>query len=184
MPAPHRQVFGPIFIITNLNLMISVVYAQNMINIAMKLCITAHEGQIRRGWENYSEHPIRVAQKAIEMGMSEHAIVAAYLHDVIEDTYVTMDMLEDMPFSMECIDMVELLTKKDGESSVDHINRIARSGNVEAIKLKLLDLEDNMDIRPNDYWPGMHESVKAYKVRHAFLTAVLKTVVRRNGCGR
>lgn len=60
----------------------------------------------------------------------------------------------------------------------------AASGNVEAIQLKLLDLEDNMDIRPNDYWPGMHESIKAYKVRHAFLTAVLKTVVRRNGYGQ
>lgn len=156
----------------------------SMINFAMKLCVTAHEGQMRRGWEAYAEHPMRIADKAASLGMTEHAIAAAYLHDVVEDTHVTMDMLEDMPFSMECIDMVELLTKKDGESSVDHINRIARSGNVEAIQLKLLDLEDNMDIRPNDYWPGMHESVKAYKVRHAFLTAVLKTVVRRNGHGQ
>lgn len=147
-----------------------------MVNIAMNLCITAHKGQIRRGWENYSDHPIRVAQKAIEMGMSEHAVVAAYLHDVVEDTYVTIEMLEDMSFSMESVDMINILTKKDGESSCDHVNRIAKSGNREAIILKLLDLEDNMDVRLQDNWPGMWEAVKSYEIRHKFLHAVLMSI--------
>ena len=65
------------------------------------------------------------------------------LHDVVEDTEYTPAMIED-EFDEEIRDAVEALTKRDGESYSDFVERAA--ANDLARKVKIADIEDNMDL--------------------------------------
>lgn len=64
---------------------------------AMLFCIAAHSGvgQLRKyTHEPYHTHPIEVANKVRELGGSTEQIIAAYLHDVVEDTHITIELIE------------------------------------------------------------------------------------------
>ena len=75
---------------------------------------------------------------------SDEEKIAALLHDVIEDTSVTMADLAKAGFSEKVLDAIQCLTKKEGEEYMDFIQRV--SGNEIAAKVKIQDLNDNMDI--------------------------------------
>jgi (p)ppGpp synthase/HD superfamily hydrolase len=71
--------------------------------------------------------------------------VVALLHDIVEDTDVTLEMLEELGFSEFIIKAVSCLTHQEGESYEDYVRRAAK--NPISREVKLADLEDNMDIR-------------------------------------
>src|SRR5688500_9680544 len=76
----------------------------------------AHNKQNRKGNpEPYIVHPLRVAREAAAAGLSTHAVVAGLLHDVVEDTDVTLPDLHRHKFSAESLHMVDLLTKTWGD---------------------------------------------------------------------
>ena len=68
----------------------------------------------------------------------------AVLHDVVEDTEITFEDLRKQGFSEEVIEVLDCLTKRDGESYDEFIGRVLR--NETACRVKLADLEDNMDL--------------------------------------
>jgi (p)ppGpp synthase/HD superfamily hydrolase len=70
--------------------------------------------------------------------------IAAVLHDVVEDTHWTLDMLKNEGFSTAVLKAIEHLTKREGEDYEKFIARVKR--NQLAIKVKIADLEDNMDL--------------------------------------
>lgn len=70
----------------------------------------AHRGQRRRSGEPYVTHPLAVAQILAELRMDEPSIVAALLHDVLEDTPVTDEEIRGM-FGEEVLALVEGVTK-------------------------------------------------------------------------
>jgi (p)ppGpp synthase/HD superfamily hydrolase len=72
------------------------------------------------------------------------ARMAAVLHDVVEDTAVTLEQLRAEGFPETVIEAVELLTKRDGEDYEAFIRRVAP--NPIARKVKLADLRDNSDL--------------------------------------
>lgn len=111
-----------------------------MLEKAIQIALTAHRGQIDRGGELYILHPIRVmiAQKTTTEK------ICAILHDVVEDTDVTLDYLSREGFTHEMLVAIEALTKLDGEEYEDYIGRITL--NTVAMKVKLADLKDNMDL--------------------------------------
>ncbi len=111
-----------------------------MLEKAIQIALTAHRGQIDRGGELYILHPIRVmiAQKTTTEK------ICAILHDVVEDTDVTLDYLSREGFTHEMLVAIEALTKLDGEEYEDYIGRITL--NRVAMKVKLADLKDNMDL--------------------------------------
>lgn len=79
----------------------------------------------------------------------EKACVAALLHDVLEDTEMTAVNLEFKGFDKEIIDAVEALTRRKEENKYfDFIERVSK--NDIARKVKIYDLEDNMDIKRLD----------------------------------
>jgi (p)ppGpp synthase/HD superfamily hydrolase len=86
-------------------------------------------------------HPISVMFK---MQTIEEMIVAV-LHDIIEDTDVTLKDLKGFEFSDEVINALQCLTRQKDEDYFNYINRIKT--NPIAIKVKLADLEHNMDLR-------------------------------------
>lgn len=108
---------------------------------AIEIAASAHATQIDKGGAPYVLQPLRMMIKQT----SESAMIAAVLHDVVEDTHWTQDALRAEGFPEEVLDAVACLTKRHGEEYADFI---ARAGaNPIARLVKLADLEDNMDLR-------------------------------------
>ena len=73
----------------------------------------AHEGQKRQTGESYFIHPCAVVNVLVDLGFDDvSTLVAAFLHDVLEDTPVTSDELEQK-FGKEVLELVEGVTKLD-----------------------------------------------------------------------
>ena len=112
-----------------------------MISKALKIAYTAHQNQIDKGGIPYVQHPIRVALSC----MTDDEKIVALLHDVIEDTNVTVEELRQAGFSTTIINAIIALTRIDGEDYMQFIKRL--SLNDLATSVKIQDLKDNMDIR-------------------------------------
>lgn len=79
------------------------------IELAISIALNAHKGQLDKGGHPYILHPIAVMNRVETI---EEKIVAV-LHDVIEDSEVTLNHLRDYGFSEEIIDAVSKLTKEE-----------------------------------------------------------------------
>src|SRR5215217_9307971 len=110
---------------------------------AIKLALEKHHGQTDKAGEPYILHPLRVmAQMQTEVEQ-----IVAVLHDVVEDSDVTLDDLRRMGYSEEIVTAIDHLSRRDGESYDNFIQRI--KPNPLALRVKLGDLRDNMDLRRN-----------------------------------
>ena len=85
-------------------------YDMEMIEKAYVLAEKNHAGQFRKTGEPYIEHPLSVAAILAELGMDSTSIVAAILHDVVEDTAVTIEEVEK-EFNKEVALLVDGVTK-------------------------------------------------------------------------
>lgn len=112
-----------------------------MISKALKIAYSAHQGQIDKGGVPYVQHPIRVALNC----MTDDEKIVALLHDVIEDTNVTVEELQQAGFSTTIMNAIIALTRIDGEDYMQFIKRL--SLNALATSVKIQDLKDNMDVR-------------------------------------
>lgn len=108
---------------------------------AISLAVRAHAGQKDRYGQPYILHVIRVVARLFD----PPAQMAAALHDVVEDTAVTLDELRLMGYSEAVLAAVECVTRRNNETYEQFIERIAP--NPLAVRVKLADLEDNMDLR-------------------------------------
>lgn len=108
---------------------------------AILIAAQAHQDQKDRYGKAYILHPIRLMMK---MDSVQEQIVAI-LHDVVEDSEWTLIDLHKEGFSEEIITAVDCMTKRDNELYMDYTERLKI--NPIARKVKLADLEDNMDLR-------------------------------------
>ena len=109
---------------------------------AIEIAAIAHDNQYRKFEEAcvpYIVHPLRVAAR-FSLCDNIHKIVAI-LHDVVEDTPVTLKDLEEH-FSAEVIAAVDAISKRDGEKYFDYIERCKQ--NMVARSVKIVDIHDNM----------------------------------------
>lgn len=113
----------------------------SLLEQAIAIAVTAHRGQTDRAGHPYILHPLRVMLRLDD----EPARIVAVLHDVIEDTGTTADDLRRAGFPPEILDALDHVTKRAGESYDDFAARAAR--NPIARRVKLADLEDNLDVR-------------------------------------
>lgn len=107
-------------------------------NMAMKIAYAAHHGQVDYNGIPYIFHPIHLAEDMDD----EISCCAALLHDVVEDTAVTMEELAK-EFPPEVIDVLKLLTHDDRTDYFDYVRAIRT--NPIAVKVKLADLAHNSD---------------------------------------
>ncbi|MBF4573647.1 bifunctional (p)ppGpp synthetase/guanosine-3',5'-bis(diphosphate) 3'-pyrophosphohydrolase [Herbiconiux sp. VKM Ac-1786] len=105
----------------------------------------AHDGQKRRSGEPYITHPIAVAQILAELGLGSKAVAAALLHDTVEDTEYSLDMLRH-DFGDEVAMLVDGVTKLDkvkyGDSAQAETVRkmiVAMSRDIRVLIIKLCD---------------------------------------------
>lgn len=119
----------------------------------------AHEGQLDKCGRPYYLHPLRVAMRLIHCTPEERH--AALLHDVVEDTPLTLEDLRALGYSEEVIELVDLLTRRmpSGESHRLYLERIVASGNVKALRVKLADVIDNMSPARSRELPPEHRGM-------------------------
>ncbi|GAB2876280.1 GTP pyrophosphokinase [Microbulbifer echini] len=110
------------------------------LDTAIMIANKAHFGQKDKSGKPYILHPLRLALK---MSSQEEQIVAV-LHDVLEDSSTSVEDLKSYGFSRRVVDALACLTKQDGESYMDYIEKI--KGNNLAAKIKMCDLQDNLDV--------------------------------------
>jgi (p)ppGpp synthase/HD superfamily hydrolase len=108
---------------------------------AIAIAVEAHRGQTDKAGQPYIMHPLRMMLRLD--GEAER--IVAVLHDVLEDTKVTAAHLRREGFSDEILDALACVTKRKGEKYQGFMARAAR--NPIARRVKLADLEDNMDVR-------------------------------------
>ena len=113
----------------------------------------AHEGQTRMSGEPYISHPVAVAQTLADMHLDSQTIVAAILHDVVEDTDVPIAELEDQ-FGTEVATLVDAVSKLDqmhftnrAEAQAESFRKmmLAMIEDIRVILVKLADRMHNME---------------------------------------
>lgn len=112
---------------------------ESLVHIAARICLDAHAGQTDRSGVPYWLHPFTVA----EMVEGDDAKCVAYLHDVVEDTPYTLHMLRDLGLDGEVVQAVDCLTRRDGETYTEYIERV--KGNRLARIVKIADLTHNLN---------------------------------------
>ena len=105
---------------------------------AMQIAYKAHSAQLDVSAVPYIFHPYHIAEQMND----ELTVCAALLHDVIEDTDITLEELEKN-FPAEIIDVLKLLTHKKGEDYFEYIKRIKENPAAKAVKLA--DIAHNCD---------------------------------------
>jgi len=121
---------------------------------ALILAYNAHHGQLDYNGVPYIYHPIHLAEQMED----EISCVAALLHDVVEDTAVTLQELA-AEFPPEVIEAVSLLTHREGTDYFDYVRAIRE--NPIARKVKLADLAHNSD-QTRYIGAGLSEEKLAY----------------------
>src|ERR1700722_11730123 len=112
---------------------------QQLLEQAIAIALLNHSGRTDKGGNPYILHPLRVM---MHMDTIEEQIIAV-LHDVIEDTDITIDYLVNSGFPASILRAIDLLTKKQNQSYPAYILAIRESPIT--IKVKLADLKDNLD---------------------------------------
>ncbi|MBF0124756.1 MAG: GTP pyrophosphokinase [Magnetococcales bacterium] len=103
------------------------------------MAVAAHRGQCDRAGAPYILHPLRLM---LQMDTDLERMVAV-LHDVIEDTTLTLEQLRDEGFPATVMEAIDHLTRRTDEEYEAYIQRI--SPHPLACRVKLADLRDNMD---------------------------------------
>ncbi|MGL4453285.1 MAG: HD domain-containing protein [Sarcina sp.] len=105
---------------------------------ALILAEKLHEGQKRRSGEPYIIHPVRVANGLISLGIADESIViAALLHDILEDTKVTKEqLLGKYALPKEAVEIIVLLTKKKKNyDAQEYYHNIGESSKATIVKI-------------------------------------------------
>lgn len=108
---------------------------------AIEIAARAHAGQVDKAGAPYVFHPLRLM---LSLDTPEQWM-AAVLHDVVEDTSVTLADLEGEGFPAQVVEAVRVLTKRPGESRLEAAGRAVRNRIARAVKLA--DVADNMNLK-------------------------------------
>ena len=135
---------------------------------AISIASLAHEGQLDKGGEPYILHPLRVMMHLKD----EKQRIVAVLHDIVEDTNLTLQDLIFKGLDCDLANVLQTLTRRKDDSYDEYLNRICF--NEFAIKVKLADLEDNMDMSRIKSPTGKdYERLAKYGIAREILTNIL-----------
>ncbi|WP_321350802.1 GTP pyrophosphokinase [Halopseudomonas oceani] len=112
----------------------------DVVEKSLKIALKAYAGQRDKAGKAYILHPIRIM---LQMD-SDYEMAVALLHDVVEDSNCSGNDLLAEGIPPDVVDAVLALSKRDGETYDQFIDRVA--GNALAVKVKLADIEDNINV--------------------------------------
>ena len=124
---------------------------QRLVEKAMIFCKKWHDGQMRKSGEQYYSHPFTVADMVVEYIPTTDVLIGALLHDVVEDTACTLELIKQ-EFNARVAQIVERLTRvktdKDGNqyniSVEDLMGEMRRVDDQEALLIKEIDRLHNL----------------------------------------
>jgi (p)ppGpp synthase/HD superfamily hydrolase len=145
---------------------------------AIKLATRAHTGQADKAGDEYIGHPLRVmrtvATSAAAAGVDPlHARMAAVLHDVVEDSDVTLADLRAAGYPAAVVAAVDALTHPEGEQTEAYLARVA--ADPIAVVVKRADMADNSDPARLARLPA--ETADRYALRYAGRRRLLDDLV-------
>ena len=149
-------------------------YNTDMIEKAYRIANDAHKDARRRSGEPYICHPLAVARLVLDLGMDTESIAAALLHDVVEDTPITIDEVKSA-FGAEVALLVDGVTKLTKiqfssieEQQAENLRKmlLAMSQDVRVMIIKLCDRLHNM--RTGDAWPEQKRRDKARETMEVY----------------
>ncbi|WP_413681830.1 RelA/SpoT family protein [Prochlorococcus sp. MIT 1323] len=126
--------------------------SEALLAAAFDLAFQLHEGQFRASGDPYIVHAVAVADLLRDIGASASVIAAGFLHDVVEDTDLTLEQLEDY-FGAEVRELVEGVTKLGGINFTNHTEAqaenlrkmfLAMASDIRVVLVKLADRLHNM----------------------------------------
>lgn len=145
-----------------------------LVRRAFVIARDAHEGQTRSSGEPYITHPVAVACIIAEMKLDHEAVMAALLHDVIEDTPYTEEQLAN-EFGSSVADIVQGVSKLDKlkfrtrqEAQVENFRKmiLAMTKDIRVVLIKLADRTHNMrtlgSLRPDKRRRIAKETLEIY----------------------
>lgn len=140
-----------------------------IVALAREWCFTAHDGQVDRAGCPYAFHPQRVAEAvAARLGADHPAVAVGWLHDVVEDTEVTVAQIEEV-FGPDIAAAVDAVSKRRGEHVDDYYARVL--ANEWAYAVKIADVADNSKEDRLEYLP--HELADRLRKKYAHAREVL-----------
>ncbi|HHY52754.1 MAG TPA: bifunctional (p)ppGpp synthetase/guanosine-3',5'-bis(diphosphate) 3'-pyrophosphohydrolase, partial [Clostridiales bacterium] len=149
-------------------------YDVGKIQRAYEIAEKAHQGQLRKSGEPYISHPIAVAMILVDLGMDTDSVVAALLHDVVEDTQMEIEAIRK-EFGEETAQLVDGMTKlgkipfsSREEQQAENIRKmlIAMAQDVRVIIIKLADRLHNM--RTAEFWDEQKARDKALETMEVY----------------
>ena len=144
------------------------------IRAAYELAKKAHEGQMRSSGDPYISHPIEVAVILVGLGMDSDTIIGGLLHDVVEDTTVTLEDIEKQ-FGGDVAELVDGVTKlanipysSRAEQQAENVRKmlLAMAKDVRVVIIKLADRLHNM--RTLDYRIPEKQRVKSLETMEIY----------------
>ncbi len=114
---------------------------QEQLSLAIKAAANAHSGQYDKGGKPYILHPIHLMSQLM---FDTQLATIAVLHDVVEDSDITLKHLKHIGFSSRVISALDVLTHRKGQEYQEYIGLICT--NYDAIRVKRKDLEHNSSI--------------------------------------
>ena len=143
-------------------------HIKNMDDLIMKATIIVTDlfkNDLDKAGCSYLIHLLTVYDKV----KTKEEKIIALLHDILEDKEVSSEDLLNVGFNEKIVNDVILLTKSENLSYDKYIDNIIENGSIESIKVKLADLENNMDItriknpKEEDYDRINKKYIPAYK---------------------
>lgn len=118
----------------------------NAVHAAEEL-VAAH--QTNRRWysgEPYYQHCLRVSRTVALLSIDPAVVAAAVLHDIVEDTDITLEVLTALGFPERTVELVSMMTHPEGVSYPDYITSLM--SDTDAIAIKKADISDNLATCP------------------------------------
>ena len=107
---------------------------------AMRLCFEKHKNQVDKCGVPYPFHPFHVAESMDD----EFTTITALLHDIVEDTDMTFDDLQEYGFPGEVIEALKLLTHDDNVPYLEYVKKIKSNKIAKAVKIADLTHNSNL----------------------------------------
>jgi (p)ppGpp synthase/HD superfamily hydrolase len=139
-----------------------------LVELAVRLAAVGHDAQLDKAGDPYILHPLRVALCGLKSLNADH-IIAAILHDTIEDTIITLDYLRDQGFEAVHLDAIDALTRRSDEVYMDYVKRCCE--NRIAARVKLADLNDNLGRLDRTLGGGFITSEEAERLKKRYTEA-------------